>query len=225
MQEYLVPSATRFRLILQTIATIAILVFVPGNAAKLAAMLVVWAIGFGRISRAELVLMIGVNLLFLVMNYGALQKGVFRFNHPDFLGMPVYEFFMWGFYTVLALRFLSGSTPQGKLWVAIALAVAFSIPFSTIGDSGMLTLVTAVILIAGLVLYHEPLDFAYVAFMVALGAMFEYSGVWSGQWSYPGNPPGGVPLWFITMWGGVGLFTRRLLLPALRRNAPSAPAS
>ena len=225
MPGYSVSKSARIRLILPVMATLAILALLPGNAAKLAAMLVVWAIGFGRFSRAELVLMIGVNLLFLIMNYGALQKGVFRFSHPDFLGMPVYEFFMWGFYTVLTIRFLGGETPQGKLWVAIALAAAFSIPFSTIGDAGMLTLVTAIILIIGLVLYHEPLDFGYVLFMVTLGALFEYSGVWSGQWSYPGNPPGGVPLWFITMWGGIGLFTRRLFLLGVRRGSPSAAAA
>jgi len=42
--------------------------------------------------------------------------------------------------------------------------------------------------------------------------------VHSGQWGYPGNPPGGVPLWFITMWGGIGLFMRRLIVPILERN-------
>ena len=65
------------------------------------------------------------------------------------------------------------------------------------------------------------MDFAYVAYMVILGALIEYTGVWAGQWSYPENPPGGVPLWFITMWGGVGLFTRRLVLPLMRRGAAS----
>ena len=218
MQEYSIAPSARLRLILQVIGTIAILALIPGNAAKLAAMLVVWAIGFGRISRAELIVFIGINLLFALMNIGALRKGVFQFSNPDSLGMPVYEFFMWGFYTLNTIRFLGGKTPQGKRWLAIVMAVAMALPFSTIGDAGLLTLVSAVILAISLALYHEPMDFGYVAYMVALGALIEYAGVWSMQWGYPGNPPGGVPFWFITMWGAVGLFTRRLLLPLMRRG-------
>ena len=53
-----------------------------------------------------------------------------------------------------------------------------------------------------------------------------------GNWSLapggddgPGDPPGGVPLWFITLWGGVGLFLWRLALPLLRRfgATPATP--
>jgi hypothetical protein len=51
--------------------------------------------------------------------------------------------------------------------------------------------------------------------MAALGALIEYVDVWTGQWHYPGHPYGGVPLWFVTMWAGVGLFARRLILPLL----------
>jgi hypothetical protein len=70
------------------------------------------------------------------------------------------------------------------------------------------------------VFFHEKLDLAYAGYMILVGALIEYTGVWSAQWGYPGSPPGGVPLWFITMWGGVGLFTRRLVLPILRRYSP-----
>ena len=216
-----VPRSVRARLLLQVLATIAILAFVPGNAAKLAALLVVWVIGFGKLSRAEWIVFIGINLLFMVMNIGALQKGVFRFINPDALGMPMYEFFMWGFYTLNTIRFLDGKAPRGRQWLVVVMAVALAIPFSTIGNAGLLTLVSGIILVISLALFHEPMDFAYVAYMVILGALIEYTGVWAGQWSYPENPPGGVPLWFITMWGGVGLFTRRLVLPLMRRGTTS----
>lgn len=36
------------------------------------------------------------------------------------------------------------------------------------------------------------------------------------------QPPGGAPLGFVTPWGGVGLFPRRLVLPILARYAPPA---
>jgi hypothetical protein len=185
-------------------------------------MLLVWAIGFGSISRPELVLIVAVNLLFVCMNIGALRKGIFRFSRPDALGMPVYEFVMWGFYTLNTIRVLGGRTPQGKRWLAIVMAAVFVLPFSTVGDGGRLTLLSGTVLAISLALFHEPMDFAYVTYMVIMGALIEYAGVWTGHWSYPGSPAGGVPLWFITMWGGVGLFTRRLLLPLARPGAKSA---
>jgi len=201
---------------LQLLATLAVLAWLPGNALKLVAFLAIWALGFGRVSRPELLLMLGINVLFVLMNLGALRQGVFRFNRPDALGMPMYEFVMWGFYILNALRFLDGWPPQGGRWAAIGLAAVFALPFSTVGDATALTLVSGAILAVCLALYHEPMDLAYVSYMIAMGAMIEYVGVGTGQWVYPGSD--GVPLWFVTMWGGVGLFSRRLLLPLLFRD-------
>ena len=81
----------------------------------------------------------------------------------------------------------------------------------------MLFAVTATLLVIGLLLFHEPQDLAYTGYMILLGAAIEYTGVYSGQWGYPGEPLGGVPLWFITLWGGVGLLLRRLVLPFVQR--------
>jgi hypothetical protein len=202
----------------QVFITALILALVPGNITKLAAMVTLWAISFAPFKRSELVMMLCVNALFVVMNAGALQKGVFRFLHPDVLGMPIYEFFMWGFYTLHALRFVGGSAPKGRIWTVVLMAAAFATPFSTIAEAHALTIVSASILLLCCVLYHEPLDFAYIGYMLLIGTLIEYVGVWSGQWNYPGSPAGGVPLWYLTMWGGVGLFTRRLLLPLVYRQ-------
>jgi hypothetical protein len=218
-------TSTRIRLLLQLLGTIAVLAWIPGNAIKLVAMMLVWAIGFGNVSRPELALMIGVNILLNLMNFGALRKGVFQFSRPDALGMPAYEFVMWGFYTLNSIRFLGGNAPQGRPWSAIVMAIAFALPFIMVSDAGMLTLLSGMILALSLALNHEPMDFAYVAYMVIMGTLIEYVGVWAGQWSYPDNPRGGVPLWFITMWGGIGLFTRRLLLPLALRGGKSTTPS
>ena len=212
----IVVTTARLRLILQLLATLAVLAWLPGNALKLFAFLLIWALGFGRISGPELLLMIGINTLFVLMNLGALHQGVFRFNRPDALGMPMYEFVMWGFYVLNALHFLDGRPPRGRSWLALGLAALFALPFSTVGDATALTLVSAAILALCLALYHEPMDLAYVGYMIAMGAAIEYVGVATWQWTYPGS--GGVPLWFATMWGGVGLFSRRLLLPLLYRD-------
>lgn len=207
----------------QLVGTLGVLAFLPGNLLRLAGFLVLWTATFGRLSRAEGTLFVVVCALFTAMNLGALQQGVFYFTDPDFLGMPVWEFVMWGFYVLHLLRIVDGPAPAGKLWLPLALAIAFAIPFSTIPDARLLLLATAIILGIALAFFHERLDLAYTGYMIFVGALIEYTGVWSGQWGYPGNPPGGVPLWFVTMWGGVGLFTRRLVLPILRRyDKPAA---
>ncbi|MCC6610760.1 MAG: hypothetical protein IT515_13935 [Burkholderiales bacterium] len=204
----------------QLVGSLIVIAAVPGNAAKLLALLAVWALTFGRLTRAEAVCFVLVCALFSAMNLGALRQGVFFFTHPDFLGMPVWEFFMWGFYVLHLLRMAGGPPPEGRLWLPLALAVAFAVPFSTIADAQALLLATAILLAIALGFFHARLDLAYAGYMILVGALVEYTGVWSGQWGYPGAPPGGVPLWFVTMWGGVGLFTRRLVLPILRRYDP-----
>jgi uncharacterized membrane protein YoaT (DUF817 family) len=89
--------------------------------------------------------------------------------------------------------------------------------FAAIPDQTFLLIATVLLLLVGLAFFHEPMDLAYVGYMILLGAAIEYSGVWSRQWHYPGDPAGGVPLWFVSLWGGVGLFLRRLALPILAR--------
>lgn len=132
--------------------------------------------------------------------------------------MPIYEYLMWGFYTLHIIRFFGGPPPDNR-WIAVVVATgAFTLPFGLIGDSNLLFIASAVVLAACLALFHERMDLAYAGYMTALGAMIEYIGVLAGQWHYPGHHNGGVPPWFFTMSAGVGLFTRRLLLPARRRS-------
>ncbi len=203
----------------QLLATAAILGWVPGNPAKLLTMLIVWGLGFGRIRAAEWLAMAGVDLFFVVMNVAALNRGVFAFDHPDLLGMPVYEYLMWGFYTLHTIRFLDGAAPRGRLALALAAAVVFALPFALIADPTALLAVCGLMLATGLGLFRQPMDFAYAGYMAAVGGLIEYVGVSTGQWHYRGQNYGGVPLWSFVMWAGVGLFTRRLILPVLARPA------
>ena len=214
----------RYLLLLQIPVALLIIAFVPTNLGKLAAFLVLWAITFKRLTKPEALFYIGVCVFFTAMNAASLKQGIFRFAEPDILGMPWYELFMWGFYLVHLKRVLGGPAPEGKRAVVWTLALLYAAAFGAIPDARILMAVTGTLLIVGLVLFHEPLDLAYTGYLIALGAAFEYTGVHSGQWSYPGDPPGGVPIWFITLWGGVGLFTRRLILPILARyEKPAVP--
>lgn len=209
----------------QLAGTALVLGWVPGNLAKLVIMAAIWTLGFQRFILSELALMAFVDVLFVIMNTGALRQGIFAFTHPDALGMPVYEFFMWGFYVLHTIRFVGGPVPHGKARLVFAFTAAFAVPFSTIADPNLLTFVSAVILIGSLAAFHDKMDFAYVGYMLFVGTVIEYVGTGTGQWTYPHPPLGGVPLWFITMWGGIGLFTRRLFLPIVYRGYEQVPAS
>ena len=205
-------------LLIQIPLTLAIIAWVPGNLAKLATLLVLWLVTFRKLSTSESIFYFGVCVFFTVMNALSLKQGIFAFTHPDVLGMPVYELFMWGFYLLHVKRVLGGPAPQSKRVVVWVLALLYATAFGSIADATVLLTVTGALLVVSLVLFHEPLDLAYVGYLIALGAAIEYTGVYSGQWQYPGEPVGGVPFWFITLWGGVGLFLRQLILPILARH-------
>ena len=78
--------------------------------------------------------MAGVNVLFSLMDLGALHSGVFRFRHPDLLGLPIYEFFMWGFYTLNALRFVGRMPETPRLTLSLVLAALLFLPFATVAQ-------------------------------------------------------------------------------------------
>lgn len=208
---------TRLTTFFQLPLSLVILAWIPTNLGKLAALVTLWFCTFRHLTKCECWGFGIACIFFSIMNVASLQQGIFAFSFPDVAGMPYYEFFMWGFYLLHTKRLLGGTPPPRKLTTASLLALAYSLAFATISNPNVLLSVTATLLIIGLLLFHEPLDLAYTAYMIALGAAIEYTGVLSGQWYYPDSPLSGVPLWFVTLWGGVGLFLRRLVIPILHR--------
>lgn len=206
-----------FPILFQVPAALIIIAWVPSNLGKLAAFLVLWVVTFRKLSKPEIIFYFGACVFFTLMNAMSLKQGIFAFTAPDVLGMPIYELFMWGFYLLHLKRVLGGPAPESKPAVVWTLALLYATAFAVIPDAGILLALTGALLLVGLVLFHEPLDLAYTGYLILLGAAIEYTGVHSGQWHYPGDPLGGVPFWFITLWGGVGLFMRRLILPILTR--------
>jgi len=199
--------------LLQLVGTLSILAFVPGNAMKLVGFVILWAVTFRSFSRREVLCFVGVSVLFATMDAMAVAQGIFRFSHPDLGPLPMWEYFMWGFYVLHVLRTLDGPAPPRNFRLALPLAIVFTLPFSFVTDPAMLLVTSAVALAPALWFFHDRSDLTYIGYTVLVGALVEYVGVWSGQWLYPANPPGGVAFWFITMWGGIGLFIRRLVMP------------
>lgn len=205
---------------LQLVATLLILAFVPGNWLKLVLLLLVWIATFRGPTPRELLCYVAVCALFAAMDILAVRQGVFLFAHPDVAGLPVWEYFMWGFYVLHVTRLLGGPPPPARLRLAAPLAIAFALPFSTLQDPRLLLLASGAALGLALLFFHEPWDLAYAGYTLLVGALVEYAGVWSGQWHYPDDPPGGVAFWFLTMWAGIGLFIRRLIVPLLAGAFP-----
>jgi hypothetical protein len=210
--------------ILQLAGTLVIVAFLPSNPGKAVALLGWWALTFGRLSRAEWALFAGGSALFTLLDAAAIRQRAFSFASPDFLGLPWWEPLMWGFYLLHARRMVGAAEAdgRGRPGLAAALALVFSAAFMASTDSGLRFAVTAVALAGALGFFHSRRDLLGAGYMVLLGAAVEYAGVWSGQWSYADAPAGGVPLWFATMWGAVGLFLGRLAGPLAERAAGSA---
>ena len=215
------PIPERMLLAVQLLGTAAVVACVPSNAVKTLVLPCWWFLTFRRFRLRELAVYLLVCGLFTVMDILAVAHGTFVFDHPDFAGLPSYELLLWGYYILHAIRFLKPRAPAFS-WGALLLAIPFAASFSCIEQPLTLLLVTAGVLGLGLVFNHERSTCACMVYMILIGAVFEYGGVWSGQWHYPHPPLGGVPPWFATLWGGVGFFTATLVLPLLTaRSEPS----
>jgi len=205
-------------LIIQLVGTLGILAWVPTNIGKTICFLLLWVFTFRKLTRPEVFLFLGAWGFFSFMNFMAVRQGVFTFAHPNFMGMPWYELFMWGFYLTHTIRMIGGPPPQRFRKTSWVLAILFALPFSLISDQTLLLVSTSAFLGISIIVFHEKYDFYYMGYLILVGAAIEYIGVSKGDWYYPDPPPGGVPFWFIPMWGGIGLFLRRLVLPLLKRD-------
>lgn len=214
----------RGRLTVQLFGTILVLVAVPSSLAQAVLLLAWWALTFGPRDWREVLFFILACAFFTGMNALALRQGIFAFGTADVLGMPWYELFMWGFYNLHILRMLGGPVPGSRRPAAWILAGLFALCFAVVSDPHLLFTATALVLSVALLFFHGRWDLAYLGYAALLGAAIEYAGVWSGQWHYPGAPPGGVPAWFVTLWAGVGLFLRRLVVPVLANSRRLPPA-
>ncbi|HEX5269288.1 MAG TPA: hypothetical protein VFW33_02320 [Gemmataceae bacterium] len=206
----------RLRMLIQLAGSAALLAFVPSNVARLLLFPIWWLLTFRRLTRRELVLYVAAGALFTVLDYMTLSQKIFEFTHPDFLLMPCYEPLLWGYLLLHTLHMVDGPTPGGNRWLPVAWTAAFTLPFLVLTNPVVLFAVSGAVLLAGLAIFRGLYDFAYVGYLIFVGAVWEYTGVWSGQWHYPGDPPGGVAPWFVPMWGGIALALRRLILPMLR---------
>ncbi len=165
---------------------------------------------------AKILIFTIATIFFLGQNYAVLKTGGFSFKQQDFLLMPYYEPFLWGFYYLNIKRFFSEQVSDLPLlgikgFIGLfATGIAFSM-FS--GSSQSLLIASLISTVFVLVLFHSPLDFAYGGYALFLGLVVELTGVSAGLWSYPAPDFLGIPFWFATMWISVGVLGRHFLYP------------
>ncbi len=204
---------TGLRYVVQLLITLLVVCSPLQGLLKVVVLLGWWRLSFGPVTKRESVLYVSLCAFFTLMNYQSLRNGIFAFSEPAFLNMPWYEFLMWGFYALHTKRILKvrhAERPTAGIWL---LALGYAAAFVLVSNPQVLLVVTTALLLFGLCRYPAPGIWTYTGYMILLGAAVEYAGVWAGEWFYPSPPPGGVPFWFVTLWGGVGFFWFRLVLP------------
>lgn len=195
------------------LATFAILFAVPGAWGKTALLLVLWVAAFAPWRRSDVALFLGASALFTVMNTVAVHRGIFAFAAPDLGVLPAWEIPLWGFWTLHAHRAVGRAPAPRPGPVEWLLTFLFALSFSLFRSSTAVLAASATVLIAALFRFHTPDDWRHVIYLMLVGTLLEYPGAALGLWRYPDPPPGGVPFWYLTMWGGVGLFLRRWAAP------------
>lgn len=65
--------------------------------------------------------------------------------------------------------------------------------------------------IFALIFFHEKEEILCMLFFCFMGTLFEHAGVYFHQWGYFNLDKSWVPWWYLTLWGGVGLFARRYI--------------
>lgn len=216
-----IAHSTLYRAIMaaQFLGTVAILAFVPGNIEKALACIILWALTFRKLTRGEIIFYIGASIFFAYIDYASLKQGLFKFDSPDILMVPYYEPLLWGYLFLNVRHTLNGPVPKNSWLVGLAYFILYLIPYLFITDQALLFYVSLTVIIGALAFFHDRYDFIYVGYMILLGTIWEYSGVWSGQWSYPNPPLGGVPPWYISAFGGVALALRRMITPLLGKQS------
>lgn len=203
-------------LVFQLGLTLVILAIVPGNFLKAGLLLPLWWVSFGGLSRREMGAFLMINLLFVISDIGAIQNGFFQFTSPDVFGLPIWEFFMWGFYLLHSHRMFPVKAPRLLDLKLLALALVFSQLFAVVSDQQLLLVLTSAVLAISLFFYHAKDDLLYCGYLMMMGIATEYVGLHYNLWGYPGRDYQTALIQFVVMWGASGLYFRHIMGPWLR---------
>lgn len=171
---------------------------------------------FKKLSCTEWVAYFICSLLFAFADIGAIKNNFFIFNQPDYFGLPIWEFFIWGFYFLHAHRFIKPNYPRHIELKTILFASGFMLLFSLpIGRELQLTL-TSILLLITVTFHHSKSDLQFLFYFIFMGAAVEYFGLVANKWHYPNSSIYTASMQFVVMWAGCGVYFNRLLGPYLK---------
>lgn len=202
--------------IAQLVGTFLIVYFFPYGVLKMFVLLLFWWLMFRPLSFSERVMFTLTSVFFVVMDIVVVMQGKLVFQEQILLGVPAWEFFMWGFTVLHAKRIAVKAEFPAISLPATGLLLLYIIVFSLPLNDIVLFIVSAVILLIGLLFRHDALILRHTAYMLVLGCLYEATGVYFGLWSYPGSHaviP--IPPWFTTMWAGAGFFLAAVVWPTV----------
>ena len=201
------------RVHLQLPATLLIVFFIPSNLARLLLLCIAWLCLFWPLHKKELIAFLVINIIFTINNHMAIQNGIFQFAEPDLFLLPYFEFVMWGFYLIHSHRVVKPKWPQSWKAGPIILTVLFSMCFSLSPNQDILLYSSSTVILLSTAIYRNKNAIQLGLYMIVLGALIEYFGVYFQLWNYPKPYPGGVAFWFATLWYGVGFYYYFILGP------------
>lgn len=204
-------NQNRLLILAQLPITLLILAFVPGNLWKMAALLPIWWFSFRGLSFAEIRAFLIINLVFVISDIGAIKNGFFEFTEPDVLGLPAWEFIMWGFYILHAIRLFQDRLPEKLDKKMIVFAIIFSQTFAVLKDPQILLGVTIGLVLLTLILTRNLNDVIFCGYFMLMGVLFEWVGLHFGLWSYPERNFQTALVQFVVMWAGAGLYSRHIV--------------
>ncbi len=206
----------RVTCILMLLLTLMCIHIVTSTSILLAILPILWFIAFRPLSRKEMFMFIFASFLIIPQNFAVTSSGGFSFSRPDMFGMPYYEPFMWGFYSLNIKRWVYGrvdvnsSLSRKNIIAFVATGGVFAL-FSH--NSLLLTLASAALVLVLFSWFHDKTDLVAAAYALIMGIVVELFGVHTGQWYYPSPVILGLPLWSVTMWLSVGILLNRFLVP------------
>jgi hypothetical protein len=105
--------------------------------------------------------------------------------------------------------------PSTQLWKELVIEfAAFSLLVASVSllwtNNLLLFVVALAECLAGLALWHDPLDLSFLMIIAVLGSLAEVMFVHLGVWHYVNPTFLGVPLWFPLAFGTTGLIGGRL---------------
>lgn len=197
--------------LLHHLFVILVMILPMDNSLKLLAVLGSFFLVFGKLTKEEAYLFVGVSLFFTFMNYMSILNGIFSFNNPNLIGQPWYEFCMWGIYVMHLKRvteyFFKEEMARYQANVVDFVCVGLVVlVFSLCKDKNAVTLFPLAINLFYLYQKKSKLMVSNYVYFIIIGGILELAGTNGGQWSYPKPDFYGVPFWYVNVFGSFAIY-------------------